>query len=100
MNQGSGGTTSAEATSQTERLIRAAHYILGILDVGMSPSRVTRLVRRYETRAQRGTRGFLEVAGWSFIEFFGTHCWLTAEQRHRVLADPASGPNSTVRQDH
>jgi hypothetical protein len=52
----SGGSTSAEAG------IRAAHAILDSIGLEMSPSRVSRLVRRFEARVERN--------GWSFFEFF------------------------------
>jgi hypothetical protein len=88
---GSGGTTSAEATSQTQHLIRVAHCLLDSLDLTMSPSKISRLVRRYQTHVQPaadGVRPGRWRRGWSFLEFFGTACQLTAEQHRRALANP------------
>lgn len=75
-----GGSTSAESTSQTQLRIRAAHRLLDILDIDMSPSRVSRLVRQFDARIQRN--------GWTFFEFFANTCQLTVEQRRRAGTDP------------
>ena len=83
---GSGGSTNADAaTGQTQGLIRLAHDLLDNLHLAMSPSRVSRLVRRYEA--------CVAPTGWTFLEFFSTACTLTRQQQHLmrrlVLADPA-----------
>jgi hypothetical protein len=77
---GSGGTTSAEATSQTQKRINAAHVILASVGVVMSPSKVKRTVRQFESEAERN--------GWSLLEFLANKNQLTAEQRRQVFADP------------
>ncbi|WP_231969251.1 hypothetical protein [Mycobacterium sp. E735] len=76
----SGGTTSAEARSQTQHAIRATHAILANLGVEMSPSRVSRIVRQYEARVMHN--------GWTFLDFLTNKLQLSAQQRRRMLADP------------
>jgi hypothetical protein len=76
----SGGTTSAEAKSPTEQAIRAAHAILGSNGLEMSPSKISRLVRRFAFRVENN--------GWSFFEFFTNAIRLTADQRRQAIADP------------
>jgi hypothetical protein len=46
----------------------------------MSPSKVSRLVRRFEARVERN--------GMTFHEFLVNAADLTADQRRRALADP------------
>jgi hypothetical protein len=76
----SGGSKSAEANSQTEQAIRAAHVVLGGCGVEMSPSKVSRLIRQFEARVLRN--------GWTFFEFFANAVQLSAEQRRRALCNP------------
>lgn len=77
----SGGSLSAEAKRQTRELaIRAAHAILDARGMEMSPSKISRLVRRFAFRVERN--------GWNFFEFFSTAVRLTEEQRRQALADP------------
>lgn len=75
-----GGSISAEATSQTQLRVRAAHRLLDILNINMSPSRVSRLVRQFEAHVQRN--------GWTFFEFFANTCQLTIDQRQQAGTDP------------
>ena len=49
----SGGNTSAEAKSQTQVAINAAHQWFELWGIEMSPSRVSTLVRRFEKQATR-----------------------------------------------
>jgi hypothetical protein len=76
----SGGFTSAEATSQTQQAINAAHVILANCGVGMSPSKVSRLVRQFEARVARN--------GWTLFEFLTNAVQLSADQRRAALANP------------
>jgi hypothetical protein len=76
----SGGSVSAEVTSQTQRRIAAAHKLLTGTGYYMSPSKVSRLVRQFETR--------LESAGADFFDFLANKVQLTTEQRIRALANP------------
>jgi hypothetical protein len=76
----SGGTTSAEANSQTQQAISAAHVILANVGIRMSPSKVSRLVRQFEARVMRN--------GWTFFEFLGNAAQLSEDQRRRALCDP------------
>jgi hypothetical protein len=77
---GSGGTISAEATSQTEQAIRVTHTILANCGVVMSPSKVSRLVRLYQSR--------VAANGWTFLDFLANKVALSVQQYRRVLADP------------
>jgi hypothetical protein len=73
--------SSAEAKRQTTELaIQAAHSILDGIGLEMSPSKISRLVRRFAFRVERN--------GWSFFEFFTTAIRLTADQRRQALANP------------
>jgi len=76
----SGGTTSAEATSQTEHFTRLAHTILAACDFRMGQSSVSRLVRRFQYR--------VECNGWNFFDYFANAMQMTAEQRRQALANP------------
>lgn len=70
-----GGSTSAET------LIRDAHIALINAGVHMSPSKVSRLVRQYKQR--------VEANGYSFGEFLANAVVMSADQRRRVMVDPA-----------
>lgn len=80
LTQLSGGNTSAEATSQTQKRINAVHAILNNCGCYMSPSKVNRIVRQFEHQAERN--------GWTFVDFLTNKVALSAEQRRQVLADP------------
>ena len=69
-----GGSTSAES------LVRAAHTALNNAGIGMSASKVSRLVRQFQHR--------VEANGLPFEEFLCNAVVMDAEQRRRVLADP------------
>jgi hypothetical protein len=73
----SGGSTSAEATSQTELRVRAAHLALVHCRVEMSASKIRRLVHRFEVSVERN--------GWTFHEFLFNAANLTDDQRRTVL---------------
>ena len=70
----SGGNTSAEAR------IRAAHAVLDHCGYPMSPSKVMRLVRTFESR--------VAANGFSFFDFFANAIQLDAARRRAMLADP------------
>ena len=70
-----GGSTSAET------LIRDAHTALSNAGIGMSPSKVSRIVRQFKHR--------VEANGFTFGQFLANAVVMNAEQRRRVLADPA-----------
>lgn len=72
----SGGTKSAE----TDQLVRIAHATLADCGMEMSPSKVSRLVRKFQARVQHN--------GWAFFEFFANALLLTADQRRRATANP------------
>ncbi|WP_454175334.1 hypothetical protein [Gordonia sputi] len=77
----SGGFTSAEATGQTDEAIRTVHAVLANCGISMSPSRVSRLVRRFEYRIN-GT------GEYSLLDYLGSQVQLTAEQRRQIADDP------------
>lgn len=77
---GSGGSISAEATSQTEQAIRVTHTILANCGIAMSPSKVSRLVRQFQAR--------VAANGWTFLDFLANKVTLSIEQYRRILADP------------
>lgn len=70
----------AEAKSQTDRLIVAAHAILDGCGYEMGPNKVSRLVRRFETRVVHN--------GWDFFDFLANAVLLDADQRRQALRDP------------
>lgn len=76
----SGGTSSPRPTGQTDHLIRVAHVVLDNVGHAMSPSKVSRLVRRFEYQVAGN--------GWSFFDYLANSIALDAEQRRRALADP------------
>ena len=76
----SGGTTSAEATGQTERLIRIAWTVLKNTGYPMGGSKVRRLVRTFEARVAGN--------GWSFFDYFANSIQLDAEHRRQLLNRP------------
>jgi hypothetical protein len=76
-------TNQAEAKSQTQQAINAAHVALDGAGVTMSPSRVARIVRRFEAHVQRnGWQGF------DFAQFLADGIHMSPEQRTRLLCDP------------
>ncbi|WP_237112610.1 hypothetical protein [Mycobacteroides abscessus] len=75
-----GGTTSAEARGQMRHYVQIAHATLAECGIEMSPSKVSRLVRRFSARVERN--------GWGFFEFFSNAVLLSAAQRRAVLANP------------
>jgi hypothetical protein len=75
-----GGSTSAASHGQIEDAIRATHRILANCGITISPSKVSRLVRRYDARVQQN--------GWTFIDFLATSVQLSAAQRRQALNDP------------
>jgi hypothetical protein len=72
-------TTIAEASS-IEMAIRAVHVHLARSDVVMSPSKVSRMVRKFAARVTRD--------GCTFHEFLINARDLSAEARRRAVADP------------
>ena len=76
----SGGTTSAEATGQTEKLLRVAHVVLDNCGLAMSASKVSRLVRNYEAQVAGN--------GWTFFDFLANRICLDAERRRLLLLNP------------
>jgi hypothetical protein len=72
----SGGSPSAD----TSKLVNDAHALLANCGFTMSPSKVSRLVRRYNFQVAPN--------GWAFIDYLINAVKLTEEQRRRVLADP------------
>lgn len=76
----SGGTTCAEAKSQTEALLRLAHAIIDNCGVRMGPNKVSRIVRTFEARVAGN--------GWSFFDFLANTIQLDAERRRQLLNNP------------
>ena len=76
----SGGNKSTEAQGQTAKLIIAAQNILGACGYPMGPSRVSKLVRRFQHR--------VEGNGFAFFDFIANAIRLSEAQRRRALADP------------
>jgi hypothetical protein len=76
----SGGIMSTVATAQTQTLCRHAHVIAAAAGIDLGPSKVSKLVRRYEHQVADN--------GWRFWDFIANQLLLTADQRSRVLADP------------
>ncbi len=72
-----GGTTSP---GNHELAVRAAHKALLDCEVEISISKVNRIIRGFEKRAQR--------EGVTFHEFLSGAANLTAGQRRRIAADP------------
>jgi len=77
----SGGSTCAEAKSQTEQLVRHAHVILSACGRVMAANRVRRIVRRYLDTVERN--------GWVFWDYFANAMLLSATERAQFVADPA-----------
>lgn len=77
----SGGSTSAEASGQTEEAIRITHAILANCGLEMAPSKVSRIVRRYEHRIS-GSGTF------TFIDYLTSQVQVSSEQRRQILNDP------------
>jgi hypothetical protein len=78
--QTSGGTTCAEAKSQTERLIRIARNVLDAAGYPMGQNKVSRIVRTFEARVAGN--------GWSFFDYFANSIQLDAQRRRELLARP------------
>jgi hypothetical protein len=78
--QTSGGTTSAEAESQVERLVRIAHSVLDATGYAMGSSKVRRIVRTFEARVAGN--------GWSFFDYFANSIQLDAARRRELLNRP------------
>lgn len=76
----SGGTKSTEAKTQTDDLVRRAQIILGACGFPMGPSKVSRLVRRFQYRVEHN--------GYAFFDFIANAMRLTEAQRRAALADP------------
>jgi len=72
-----------EAPSQTQQAIKAAHIALTHAGISLSPSRVSRIVRRFEAHVRRN--GW---SGFSFPQFLVDGVRMTVEQRTRLLCDP------------
>lgn len=64
----------------TEQLICAAHDILNGCGYEMSRSKLSRLVRRFETRVAHN--------GWEFFDFLANAVLMDADTRRRALLDP------------
>lgn len=73
-------TTSAEATGQTEQLIRYAHIILTACGRSMSANRIVRVVRDYQRCVERN--------GWVFWDFITTAMQLDLERKAQYESDP------------
>jgi hypothetical protein len=69
---------STEANTQT--LCRHAHVIAAAAGIDIGPSKVSKLVRRYETQVAHN--------GWPFWHFVANALLLTAEQRAQLVVDP------------
>jgi hypothetical protein len=74
----SGGSTSTAANTQT--LCRHAHVIAAAAGIPVGPSKVSKLVRRYEAQVAHN--------GWPFWYFIANALMLTAEQRAHLAVDP------------
>lgn len=66
--------------SDTQKLVADTHRLLGNCGIALSPSKVSKLVRRYIFQVERN--------GYSFADYLANTVRLTAEQRRAVLADP------------
>ena len=75
-----GGSKSAEATSQTTEWVNLAHLILQNAGVHMSAGKVLRLVSRFENTVQRN--------GWPFLDYVCNAIQVTAEQRRKIRDNP------------
>jgi hypothetical protein len=71
---------SAEAESQTERLIRIAVAVLDRYGVEMSHNRMVKLVRRYER--------FAGPNGWTFFDYFTNAIRMDQDRRREIANDP------------
>ncbi|MCG7582777.1 hypothetical protein [Mycolicibacterium sp. OfavD-34-C] len=69
-----GGSTSAE------NLIKAAHLILDIWEIRMSPSKVSRIARTYKHQVEKN--------GFAFIDFLANCLNASAEQRRKAVQNP------------
>jgi hypothetical protein len=69
---------STEANTQT--LCRHAHVIAAAAGIDIGPSKVSKLVRRYEAQVSHN--------GWAFWDYVANCLLLTAEQRAQVVVDP------------
>jgi hypothetical protein len=66
--------------AQTQTLCRHAHVIAAAAGIDIGPSKVSKLVRRYEAQVAHN--------GWAFWEYVANCLLLTAEQRAQVVVDP------------
>lgn len=73
-------STSAEATSQTEQLVRHAYVILTACGRSMSRCKVSRVVRQYQRCVERN--------GWVFWDFLTNAMMLNEDDRRRYENDP------------
>ena len=74
-------TATTGGGPSAEKLIKAAHILLDDLDITMSPSKVSRLVRTYQHR--------VEHTGFSFWKFLANAVELSDDRTLRaVLRNP------------
>lgn len=76
----SGGSTSAAAKSQTDDLVRVARELLNVAGYPMGQSKVSRIVRTFESKVAGN--------GWSFVDYFANKIQMDADQRRALLARP------------
>jgi hypothetical protein len=72
--------TEAGGSTSTEKLVRAAHAVLGNCGVTMSASKVSRLVRDYQRNVAPN--------GYPFFSFLATAVQLSDEQKRTALLNP------------
>lgn len=77
---GSGCSRKLEDGIVRERRVRAAHAILDLCDISMSPGKVSKLVSRYEVQVAGN--------GWTFADYFCNAVQLPEAQKQRALSDP------------
>lgn len=77
---GSGCSRKPEDGIVRERRVRAAHAILDLCDISMSPGKVSKLVSRYEVQVAGN--------GWTFADYFCNAVQLSEAQKQRALSDP------------
>lgn len=86
--QTSGSSTRAEATSQTQKRYEAACRLALSWNIGWSPMKVLKLVRRYEYA--------VESNGYTLFDFLVNAAKLTEDQRHEARAQALSDPDNLI----
>lgn len=82
VSSASGEVRAPRPTGQTETedLARIAHTVIDNCGIGMSRSKISRIVRTFEARVAGN--------GWSFFDFLANTIQLDAEKRRQLLNNP------------